>query len=221
MEYSEVITCRHCGNIAHMEIRCTASDKIGEFGDESMGPLYDEFDCYEILKCPACEKKTVRSYYWNDNMESEDFSGEYEYLYPESKPLPAGLPEIVAKAYLEAEALRIKNVQAYVGQLRRLLEVVCNDRNAPKGKLTNRLKELAKNDEIPSKLVKVATGLKDFGDIGAHATITLSDEEVPIVSSLCNAILEYVYSAPHLADVAAKKLSELRNQKRQKLKRSN
>jgi hypothetical protein len=199
-----------------MEIRNEFADKIDEMGDESMGPMYGIFNCYQLLRCPVCNKTTIRSYGWNEIMDGEEVELDYEYLYPNRKQIPVGLPAVIEKAYREADVLKLINVNAYVGQLRRLLELVCNDRQAPKGKLTNRLKELGKRDEIPSKLVKVATGLKDFGDMGAHAVIALSEEEVPIISSLCDAILEYVYSAPYLADLAESKLKELRAKERMK-----
>lgn len=74
------------------------------------------------------------------------------------------------------------------------------------------LKELADKNEISSKLVDVAKGLKNFGNIGAHAKIgKLTKKEIPIVNALSNAILEYVYSAPYLATLAEKKLNTIKN----------
>ena len=73
------------------------------------------------------------------------------------------------------------------------------------------LKELAAKNEIPDKLVKVASGLKDFGNIGAHAgSGDLTEKEIPILNALCSAILEYVYSAPHLATIAENKLKTIK-----------
>jgi hypothetical protein len=56
--------------------------------------------------------------------------------------------------------------------------------------------------------------LRIFGNIGAHPTLgELSDAEVPILDNLCKAILEYVYTAPFLAEQAEKKVKQLKNQK--------
>ena len=50
------------------------------------------------------------------------------------------------------------------------------------------------------------------GKIVAHAGIgELSEEEIPIVTSLCSAVLEYIYSAPYLALSAETKLNKIRN----------
>lgn len=52
---------------------------------------------------------------------------------------------------------------------------------------------------------------RDFGNIGAHAgSGELTEKEIPIVNALCNAILEYVYSAPYLATLAENKLQTIK-----------
>lgn len=49
------------------------------------------------------------------------------------------------------------------------------------------LKDLANKREITQKLVIVTTGLKDFGNIGAHVgSGDLSIEEIPIVKAVCS-----------------------------------
>ena len=54
------------------------------------------------------------------------------------------------------------------------------DRKAKAAALALILKYLADKDEIPEKLVKVASGIKDFGNIGAHVGICeLSEKEIP------------------------------------------
>ena len=77
-------------------------------------------------------------------------------------------------------------------------------------KLTN----LAEKREIPEKLVHVATGLRQLRIIGAHASLgELTEQEIPILNNLTRAILDYVYSAPHLASLAASSLSALKLKK--------
>ena len=76
------------------------------------------------------------------------------------------------------------------------------------------LQDLANKNEIPNKLVDVAKGLKDFGNIGAHAGIgELTKKEIPIVEMLTRAILEYIYTAPYLATLAENKLKSIKGKK--------
>jgi hypothetical protein len=215
--YSEPIVCNHCNNFSKMEVIGAVCEKIGEFGDPDMGPMVEENMFYEVLKCPHpnCLKVNIRSYYWNDimDMEGED-NVVCEYLYPGKKKSPLGMPDNILKAYEAAEKVKSIDVSAYVILLRKVLELTCIDRHAAKGNLAPMLKDLAIKGEIPVKLVNVAEGLKNFGNIGAHASnFELSEEEIPIVEALSRAILEYVYSAPHLAAIAESRLNKLKSPK--------
>ena len=209
MNQSKLISCRHCGNISKMDI-------IGDVADDQV--VFDlelevrlEYEThYCVLKCPACDKINIVSYDSYDGMKP-DVEISYDFLFPNNGKYPVGLPEKILTAYKAAEKVRSIDVNAYAILMRRLLELVCLERNAKNGSLAVMLKELADKKEIPEKLVKVALGLKDFGNIGAHAgSGELTVEEIPIVSALSSAILEYVYSAPFLATVAENKLEAIK-----------
>ncbi|MDB5140512.1 MAG: hypothetical protein JWR12_2428 [Mucilaginibacter sp.] len=209
-EFSKLITCRHCGNVSKMEIIGNVND-THELNDPKYGFSGYYGTTYLILLCPspACNKVNIVTYDWDEGMDSyEDI--EYEFLYPQKNNYPIGLPDSILKAFMAAEKVKSIDVNAYATLMRRLLEMVCIDRKAKSGTLAAMLKDLHAKNEIPEKLVKVATGLKDFGNIGAHAGIgELTEKEIPILSTLCNAILEYVYSAPYLADLAEEKLKKI------------
>lgn len=212
MDLSKLISCRHCGNIAKMEIVGNVNDDHTDYDPEE-GPTGSWGIHYNVLRCPACEKINIVSYTWHDGIESDDEIS-YDFLYPQNSNYPIGLPEKILTAYKAAEKVKSIDVNAYAILMRRLLELVCLDREASSGTLAAMLKELADKSEIPQKLVKVATGLKDFGNIGAHAgSGELTEKEIPIVNALCSAILEYVYSAPYLATIAEKKLISIKSKK--------
>lgn len=209
---SKIVSCGHCSNISHMKIIGSVDDTQNDF-DPEYGSVGESGVIYSVLECPACKKKNIISYGWHDSMESED-EVTYEILFPKDKNIPVGLPDNILKAFKAAEKVKTIDVNAYVILLRRLLEMVCIDRKAVGETLALMLKDLSSRNEIPDKLVKVAKGLKDFGNLGAHAGIgELSENEIPIVATLCTAILEYIYSAPHLATIAENKLDSIRSKK--------
>lgn len=206
---SKVISCGHCGNISNMRIVGNVDDFVEEIHPD-YGSMGEYGTVYLVLKCHACEKINIVSYGWNDFIESDD-EITYVILYPQNNNFPRGLPDRIHSTYAAAEKIRTIDVNAYVILLRRLLELVCIDRKAKGETLAIMLEDLATKKEIPENLVKVAKGLKDFGNIGAHAGIgELSEKEIPIVKALTLAILEYIYSAPYLATVAENKLKSIK-----------
>ena len=208
-DLSKLTLCGHCSNISHMKIIGSVNDThVHE--DPDYGPYGESGTIYSVLECPACKKVNIVTYGWHDGIESDD-EIEYEILFPQESNFPIGLPDKIASTLKAAEKIKTIDVNAYTILLRRLLELVCLDRKAKGATLALMLKDLADKNEIPEKLVKVASGLKDFGNIGAHAGIgELSEKEIPIVKALTLAILEYIYSAPHLATLAETKLMAIK-----------
>jgi hypothetical protein len=139
---------------------------------------------------------------------------EYELLYPTDKGMPAGLPEAASRAYEAAQ--RVKNVEAnaFGVLLRRVMEIVCQDRGAQGRSLSQQLQDLARRGEIPTKLIDVANGVRNLGNVGAHAgSGELTSAEVSILDDLTRAVLEYVYSAPLLAKKAEERWQQLKTQR--------
>jgi hypothetical protein len=208
--FSQKVACGHCGNVAPMEILCKYSEVREE--DGGGGPPWDAGNVYELIKCPACCGIVLQKYFWHSVL-SEDRETETELLYPVTRSQPEGLPEPIAKAFSAAQRVRNVDPNAYGVLAGRVLELVCVDRKAEGHFLGNKLDDLAKRNEIPEKLVKVANGLKDFRNVAAHAALgQLTTAEVPILEELTRAILEYVYRAPHLASMAERRLAALKNQ---------
>lgn len=206
---SEILSCGHCSNISRMQILGSIYDN-DEYYEGDEGPFIDSGTTYQVLVCPACKKKNLVRFDWYEEMENEHI--QYEMLYPTNDKTPLGLPQDIQNAYKAAERVKTVDVNAYAILLRRLLELVCLDRNASGGTLASMLQDLSNKGEIPEKLVRVAKGLKDLGNVGAHAAIgELKESEIPIIKALIQAILEYIYSAPRLAEIAENKLNQLRS----------
>lgn len=206
------MTCGFCNNVAKMEIIGSVSDLVTDM-DAEFGPIGEYGVYYEVNRCPKCQKANVIKYDWHDGIESEDEIS-YEILYPINKEIPLGMPDKIKSTYQAAEKVKSIDVNAYAILMRRLLELICLDRKAEGKVLAKMLQDLANRNEIPIKLVKVAKGLKDFGNIGAHAGIgELTKQEIPIVTMLIRAVIEYIYSAPYLATLAENKLNNIKGKK--------
>jgi hypothetical protein len=213
--YSGKVKCGHCGNEAPMVIGATLS-QVRSSEDPKTGISWEAGPVHELLTCPACEGITLRRYHWHDWFDPDNI--DVEIVYPTTaSAAPIGLPPTIQQEFDAALRVRSVSPNAYRVLLGRLLELVCNDRGAEKGNLGARLKELSSRDEIPEQLVRVAEKLLELRHVGAHAWVgELGPAEVPILDSLCRAILEYVYSAPHLVKQAEERLNQLRSQQRKK-----
>lgn len=204
---TENIKCGHCQNTAPMTLETKYCENYEEDHDSGI----DAHTGYEICKCPVCKGVTLRSYFWYDAMDPEDVS--YKILYPVEKT-QMGLPRSVREAYEAAQNVMHISVNAYGVLLGRVLENVCDDRGAIGDTLDKKLKNLAEKKEIPEKLVDIATGIRQLRNIGAHASLgELTEQEIPILNDLTRAILDYVYSAPYLASIAASSLLALKAKK--------
>ena len=194
--FSPSHVCGHCRNTTPMGI-VHVCPQAKDWCDWRSGLRWKARDVYELLLCPTCSRVSPRKYYWYEFRNPEEIT--FEVLFFIKLDMPPGLPELIEDEYLAA--LRVRNVSpnAYGVLLGRLLELVCEDRGAEGGSLRAKLQDLAGRNEIPSRLVKVAMNLRQFRNVGAHATAgALTEAEVPILYRLCRAVLEYVYSAPEL-----------------------
>ena len=208
-EFTPELKCEHCNNMAPMEVVARHSQM--RVVDERSG--YEAGRVYELIKCPACAEVTLCRYYWADHMDPSEVQSIT--LYPTQTNMPTGLPEQIARAH-EA-ALRVRNVDAnaYGVLIGRLLEMICEDRQAKGDTLAAKLSNLSAKGEIPEKLVGVAGNLRGFRNVGAHAGLgELTKAEVPILDSLCKAILEYIYGAPYLVQQATDRLEQLKAAKK-------
>jgi hypothetical protein len=164
---------------------------------------------YEMLTCPACDGVTFQRGYFHDHD-----PGEWQpvVLYPTEANKVEGLPAEIERAYAAASAVKAIEAHAFAVLVRRLLEMICLDKGAQEGKsLFEQLKFLAETGVIPQQLINIANGLRNFGNIGAHAArAQLSENEVPVIDALCRAILEYVYVAPHLVALAQQTLDRVK-----------
>lgn len=217
--FREEIRCGHCGNTAPMEVTASLSHVESNRGSRDEIP-WEGGPVHELLVCPACHDVTLRRYYWHDALEPEDVHPAI--VYPRGAGVPLGLPHAIQREFEAALRVRTVSPNTYGVLLGRLLELVCDDRGAVKSGIGTRLKSLSDRSEIPSKLVDMAQRLQDLRNVGAHAWVgDLTSAEIPILDSVCRAILEHVYSAPHLVEQAEERIKKVKKRRGTQRRASN
>ncbi|MEP7170953.1 MAG: hypothetical protein ABI855_16410, partial [Bacteroidota bacterium] len=91
--FSQLTSCGHCSNISQMEIIGNVNhwEELDEKEyDGSQGYPPEQGIIYLVLRCPACKKTNIVSYFYHGSMEDVDVS--YENIYPPDKNIPIGLP---------------------------------------------------------------------------------------------------------------------------------
>lgn len=168
----------------------------------SAGPIY------ELLMCSACDGVILRRYFYHELRDADDWL--LEILYPEPMSVPLGLPDKIATAYREALNLKRADPNAYAVGLGRVLELICHDRGAKRGRLFDRIKDLGDKGQLPLSLLELAHDLRNYRNIGAHPRLDqLAASDIPFLDNLCRLILEYLYTAPQLSSAAKERLAEI------------
>ncbi len=213
VKFSTLIRCGHCQNSAPMKIVGSHS-QAEQCEDERFSMSWEEGWFYELLECPACKAMTLRRDYYNSEIPEE---ADPQQLYPSETKILLGLPKAIHSAYETAERIRSMDSNSYGVLIRRLLELVCQDRKAEGKNLHEKLLWLSKQNEIPGKLADAAMGIKNFGNIGAHASLgELTPAEVPVLHDLSRAVLEYIYTLPSLVTKAQLQIKNLKSSSKSK-----
>src|SRR5690348_8932073 len=192
------MTCGFCGNTTMFEL-------VGEYALDGI----DDYPCssetystYALMKCRACRQPTL--------LEREKFFAEYEVFKPSDAvvgvtriyPLRDGLwgylSSDIAKVYNAAQKVRVVDPGAYAVLVGKTLEVVCKHEGAVGRTLALKLQDLANSGRIPEVLAQMGHQLRRLRNFGAHADDgdEVTTDDVPIITELVEAILEYLYVAP-------------------------
>ena len=213
---SRKLKCLHCGNVAPMEV-LECANTVQSFEEEVVGaPDWHAIDweagyIYWLLQCFSCSNVTLERQTVHTGIDPEGIEGPFDILYPPQLEQPSGLPPDIAKAYDAALAVKNRDASFFAILLGRVLERVCKDRNATGKDLFHRIENLAVNDKLPGAVADLAHRLRDLRNIAAHANAgELTAEDAPLLESVCRAVLMYVYTAPGLIQLAAKRRDELK-----------
>ncbi len=199
----KTLVCSYCGNRApHMRL----------FEHDNL-TLYDEFDsntkivepytwvCYA---CETCGSLNIFGGFYGvdadpDNLDQSRLHPRGSSILPPAHTMSPGqpVPANLLRLYEEVWPLRHRAPSAFVGQIRRLLEYVCLDRNATGRDLVHKLKDLTQKGTLPGYFEQISDLLRKVGNMGAHATdAELSIWDAELIDEFFRSIIDYVYIAP-------------------------
>ena len=173
--------CEHCGNVSPMQILFKHSIYKHQYETiEDHTYCRTDEDIYNGLLCPACKQVVLQVLHTSDDIDPDDWFTRT--LYPQPETIGKYLPKAINSAYEAAGKVRRIDANAYAVLLGRVVEIICQDRQAKGESLHDKLQDLADRGEIPARLVDMAHGLRQLRNVGAHADLgELNASEIPVL----------------------------------------
>lgn len=107
------------------------------------------------------------------------------------------VPVRVLSLYEEVWPLRHRAPAAFIGQVRRLPEFVCENQGASGKDLFSKLQDLSVKGVFPGYFTQISELLRKVGNMGAHAAEEdLSVWGAELIDDFFRSIIDYVYIAP-------------------------
>jgi len=151
------------------------------------GPPYK----YTFLRCPKCYSPFL--------VVQEDVGDGWDdpyRLYPTQDKINPFYPELIKKAYSEAQAcFKTKAYTAAAIMCRKTLEGICVEHKIKERNLATSLRKMKDQEIIESRLFEWADTLRISGNEAAHdLNVTVAADDARDIMEFTNALLEYVFS---------------------------
>jgi len=190
-----VSLCPHCGNETPQKLIYKHELYVDLYNSRGNLERGVWVGTYYVAICKTCDE--ILLYYRSDpHMHVNDYNRAY-LVWPDSGDLPESIPTRIRDCY--KKAYRIKNISpnAFAGQIRKALELICNDKDIKSGRLADRLNELNLKEKLPSFLFEMTDILRLLGNVGVHAgEQEVTDYQVTLINDFFKVIIEYIYVAP-------------------------
>ncbi|MGA2507091.1 MAG: DUF4145 domain-containing protein [Chitinispirillaceae bacterium] len=189
-----VLFCPHCGNTTGQTLLITQT-YLAKFYGTSDGSESTHEMIYNVVRCETCKEILVYNLFPENYDPTEPIYGHI--VYPAQEISSDKVPGRVGKIY--EEAMKVKNISpiAFVILARRVLEEICLDKKVEERNLSQALKTLIKNGDIPKPLGEATELIRIVGNAGAHATDKkITPPQVWAIDDFIKVIIEYLYLAP-------------------------
>lgn len=214
----KLFKCSNCNNETLMEIHARNKIENGEIIGDSY--YYDE---QIVLKCPCCKSFNLINAYWDSSYGKVSESKEYEdiyqgdnvlesVLYPVTSELNTSanimVPNNILKSFKKSLELKTIDPESCLVKLRKTLELICNDKNAPGHDLNEKIKNLFESGILPSTLKSASNITRKLGNMGAHVSdVDISTNELSSTIKLVEYIIKYIYILPNEIETLEKKIN--------------
>lgn len=191
-------TCYHCGNKGLLKAVSKFVNRSYDYVDDTPTCWYDDY--YYTLHCPVCHevsilKRSTAAYLENPDG-TFDFAEE-DILYPNIKSTKLGVPKDIVSAFESAKKVEKIDSSICALSLRRVLELICIDKQALGDNLEKKIKDLVNKNILPSTFDEACKHIRIIGNEGAHENqISIPAREIKTLIEYMESIINYLYVLP-------------------------
>ena len=209
----QVHTCFHCGNTGLMNYVGNTYWTYDEVERNALGDVIYavqiEHEYWHVFECPVCHKPVLISEYCFDAQESRP---EIKTEYPTIAVSRDGVPKDIYSAFESAVKTKGIDYSICLLSLRRVLEMICKDKDAVGSNLEKKIDDLIEKKIFPPMIEDACWIIRQLGNDAAHADkISVYTYDVEQVIGYVATIIDYLYSLPHRVEKMKSKIEERKN----------
>lgn len=206
----QVYTCFHCGNTGLMNYVGNTYWTYDEVERNAFGDVIYavqiEHEYWHVFECPVCHKPVLISEYCFDAQESRP---EIKTEYPTIAVSRDGVPKDIYSAFESAVKTKGIDYSICLLSLRRVLEMICKDKDAVGSNLEKKIDDLIEKKIFPPMIEDACWIIRQLGNDAAHADkISVYTYDVEQVIGYVATIIDYLYSLPHRVEKMKSKIEE-------------
>ncbi|MEN6418339.1 MAG: DUF4145 domain-containing protein [Clostridiaceae bacterium] len=193
-----VHTCYNCGNKGVLkligETRHDNEDvELDSLGNIIFCSLIEHTEWY-MFECPVCHHPVIIKNYTFDVAES---LSEVTIEFPKEPMQDEGIPKDIVNAFCSAVRTKGIDLSICLFSLRRVLEMICNDKNASGHTLEEKIMFLVNSKILPNMFDDACLIIRKLGNAAAHAEgKSVSEYDVNQVIDFLAVIIDYLYALP-------------------------
>lgn len=208
-----VHTCFHCGNTGLLKYIGKTHWENSDFGCDNNGDVvyYNliEHEDWHLFECPVCNKPVLISEYALDAIDEQPI---YSVEYPTIAVSQEGVPKDIYTAY--ESSVKTKGIDHAICllSLRRVLEMICKDKQAKGHNLERKIEDLIEKKILPPMIGDACWIIRQMGNDAAHADkVDIFAIEVDQVIGYVATIIDYLYSMPFRVSKMKQKIEDRKN----------
>jgi len=205
-----VHTCFHCGNTGLLKYIGKTHWENSDVGyDYNGNEIYYnliEHEDWHLFECPVCNKPVLISEYALDAVDEQPT---YSVEYPTIAVPRDGVPKEIYMAFESAVKTKGIDYEICLLSLRRVLEMICKEKEAKGNTLEKKIDDLIEKKVLPRMIGEACWIIRQMGNDAAHADkVDVFGVEVDQVIGYVATIIDYLYSMPFRVSKMKKKIED-------------